>query len=400
MMSGGRCYCISLSCGESAISEHFRGLGDELARRGNRVSLFLTGQPDDVGDSRGNPAVHAWPSRRPTRLVDAVFLAKQIARCRPDCLVGSFSAVNWMLLVGRMMRVPCRVACSHTLSAQIDCDSPLPRWKRRGLMWRKRLVLRTASFVWTNSDACQQDVMTRFHVPPVKCIRFQYTLRDPLEDGAVRPRPISRPDAFVCVGRLNPSKGQDVVVRAARILAGRVPNLLVEFVGDGPCRQSLTELARQLGVESCCRFLDRLSHEEVLDKMSSATATIVPSRFEAFGLVNIESMAVGTPVVASDTGGIGEIIRDGVDGFLVPPDQPEKLAERLLRISSNAELARRLREQARRRFLDCYEQRHAIRRQADILENLVAEASARRNGSARGRSGGEVCLHEGKGSAS
>jgi glycosyltransferase involved in cell wall biosynthesis len=124
-----------------------------------------------------------------------------------------------------------------------------------------------------------------------------------------------------------------------------------------------------------CSFAGQVEHAEVLKKMSTAVATVVPSRQEAFGLVNIESMAVGTPVVASAVGGIPEIIRDGLDGFLVPPESPEALANRLKMILSDSHLRREMRANARHRFLSEFEQRRSIRRQADWFEDLAARQS-------------------------
>jgi glycosyltransferase involved in cell wall biosynthesis len=109
--------------------------------------------------------------------------------------------------------------------------------------------------------------------------------------------------------------------------------------------------------------------------MALASATVVPSRSEGFGLVNIESLAVGTPVVASSVGGIVEVIRDGVDGFLVPPDNPEEMVEKLLLLLSNAPLRRAMSRNARERFLTTFEQGKVVREQADWFEKIVNERS-------------------------
>jgi glycosyltransferase involved in cell wall biosynthesis len=106
--------------------------------------------------------------------------------------------------------------------------------------------------------------------------------------------------------------------------------------------------------------------------MAESALTVVPSRSEAFGLVVIESMAVGTPAVASAVGGIPEIIRDGVDGFLVPPDDPAALADKIGLLLSNAELRHKMGLNARERFLSRFEQSRVVKEQADWLEQIVA----------------------------
>ena len=98
----------------------------------------------------------------------------------------------------------------------------------------------------------------------------------------------------------------------------------------------------------------------------------MPSRSDNCPLAAIESLAVGTPVVASQVGGIPEIVRDGLDGFLVPPENPAALAAKLEKVITDAELRRKLGGNARAGFLARFEQRNMVRDQADWLEELVA----------------------------
>jgi glycosyltransferase involved in cell wall biosynthesis len=111
--------------------------------------------------------------------------------------------------------------------------------------------------------------------------------------------------------------------------------------------------------------------------MAAADVVVVPSRDEAFGIVNVESLAVGTPVVASRVGGISEIVRDGRDGFLVPPDDPAALADRLSTLLCDANLRRTMAGSARRRFVDTYELETNIPRLAEWCEDLVVERAPR-----------------------
>jgi len=105
--------------------------------------------------------------------------------------------------------------------------------------------------------------------------------------------------------------------------------------------------------------------------MSRAKATVVPSRHEAFGLVNIESMSVGTPVIASEADGIREIVREGVDGCLVPPGDPKALARKLAHVLQDHSFRERLGGNARRRFLEEYDEAVILRQQVDTLEQAV-----------------------------
>jgi glycosyltransferase involved in cell wall biosynthesis len=172
------------------------------------------------------------------------------------------------------------------------------------------------------------------------------------------------------VGRLDPSKGQDVLIESVAILKDQFPDIRVEFVGKGPSRQAYMALAERLGVLQNCHFIGALSHQEVLNSMALATLTVVPSRHEAFGLVNIESLAASTPVVASHSGGIREIVRSGVDGFLVTPGDAKALAEKIAVLLQDPTLRETMAAQARERFMTDFEQRHSVLKQADWLEQL------------------------------
>ena len=133
-------------------------------------------------------------------------------------------------------------------------------------------------------------------------------------------------------------------------------------------------LAQRLGIADRCLFRGDVPHERVLERMSHAKLTVAPSRTEAFGLINVESLAVGTPVIASRVGGIPEIIRDGVDGWLVPPGDPLALAEKLGLLLRDDAMRREFGRNARQRFLETYEDSSVVRKQADWLDELVTPA--------------------------
>lgn len=337
--------------------------------RGHRVVILITGQKRWVEDHESNPSIYAWPSPRPTSFRDAVFLYGLIRKYRPDCLISNFSADNVMLLVGWLMRVPSRVAWYHTLISQIEMEGDVASWKARLLKLRKQMVYRGATSIVSVSGACREDVQRVFQTPERKCRVLRNSLSDPLPGLKLDPTR-SLQSKLVCVGRLHPTKGQDTLIRAGAILKRLLPDIAIDIIGDGPFRESCLQLAHDLGVENECTFEGDIGHDEVLKRMALATATVVPSRSEGFGLVNIESLAVGTPVVASRVGGIVEVIRDGVDGFLVPPDDPDALAEKLLLLLSNPQLRSTMSRHARERFLSTFEQSKVIKEQVDWLETV------------------------------
>ncbi len=370
-MRSPRCIFIAVSWSDSPVSIHFRALADELAARGHRVLLLIDQQRHDVEQPTNNPCILTWPSKRPTKLVDARFVSKLMRRYRPDCVIGNFSAVNVLSLVGWWCKVPTRVMWYHTLSTQLAHDSRASLWKTRFHSWRKSWIYSFATHVVANSTASCDDVQKVYKVPQQKCHVTYFSLPDPQLSEATQTAQV------LCVGRLDHSKGQDVLLRAMSQVIVEVPHAELVLIGDGSQRTQLEQLACSLGIQKKCRFLGRLPHAEVLKAMSRATVTIVPSRAEAFGLVNLESFAVGTPVIASRVGGIPDIYSSSeAEGFLVPPDDPVALAEKITMVLNNPTLRAQQSLQARQRYLDCFQAQKVIPEQADWLESLIASASS------------------------
>ncbi|MEY2474323.1 MAG: hypothetical protein QOK28_3652 [Actinomycetota bacterium] len=170
----------------------------------------------------------------------------------------------------------------------------------------------------------------------------------------------------IFVGRLSEEKGPDVLIRAAAI-AG-VP---VDIVGDGPDRDALEKLAVDVGAQA--RFHGRLPRPEVLARMRNAALTVVPSRcYENQPLAVLESFACGVPAVGSDLGGISELVTPGVDGALVPANDPQALADAMRTLIGDVDTRRTMGQAARRRVEDDFSPARHLQR----LEELYALAGA------------------------
>lgn len=138
------------------------------------------------------------------------------------------------------------------------------------------------------------------------------------------------------VGHMSRQKGQKFLVAAIPLVHLRYPRAKFVFVGKGKLRKSLEEQARGLGVEEAVRFAGIRNDVPVV--LNCFDVFVLPSLWEGFGTAIIEALACGVPVVATEVGGIPEIIEHGADGLLVPPGRARPLAESIIRLLDNPSL--------------------------------------------------------------
>lgn len=133
-------------------------------------------------------------------------------------------------------------------------------------------------------------------------------------------------------GHLAESKGIGTLLAAHRKLVAEGHNALLVVVGDGPMAPEVAVAAREPGVKGLVRAVGEVRHDEMPHWFAAADVVCVPSHREGFGLVALEAMACGTAVVATDVGGLSELVVDGHNGRLVPPADPDRLAGVLERV--------------------------------------------------------------------
>lgn len=149
------------------------------------------------------------------------------------------------------------------------------------------------------------------------------------------------------VSRLVGRKGIDTVLRALPRVIQQFPDLIYLVAGEGEEERPLKALAGEMGLENHVAFLGRIPYEQLPFYYSLCDLFVMPSKYtppdvEGYGIVFLEANACGKPVIGADTGGIPDAIVDGETGFLVEPEQPEELAEKMTWLLENQELARRL----------------------------------------------------------
>ncbi|MCS7131544.1 MAG: glycosyltransferase family 4 protein, partial [Hadesarchaea archaeon] len=151
----------------------------------------------------------------------------------------------------------------------------------------------------------------------------------------------SRPLVVTAI-RLVKRKGPRYLIMAFSKVLQNVPDAMLVIAGDGPEATNLRKLVKKLNIENSVLMLGRLHHKQVLKLMTAADVFVLPSLMESFGLVLLEAMMAGTPIVCTRVGGVPEVVENGVNGLMVPPADDNALADAILMILNNRELAKRL----------------------------------------------------------
>jgi glycogen(starch) synthase len=281
------------------------------------------------------------------RLVPAV--ARELRAFRPDVLVAADPFTGLAALVARRLararaKLIVEVHGDWRVSTRLY-GSSLRRLVARPADLAAGSVLRRADAVRALSGFTARRVEEARGRPPDAVFP---TYSDLTTFAARPPAPLPKRPTALFVGALERYKNVDGLAAAWRRVARELPGALLVLVGTGSKRRLVDELVREL--PGAVVHHPRLPPAAIAEQLDAATALVLPSRFEGLGRIVIEAFARGRGVVGSASGGIPDLVRDGVEGLLVDPEDTAALAAALVRVLSEPELAERLGAAARRRY--------------------------------------------------
>jgi starch synthase len=283
-------------------------------------------------------------------------------------------------LAGRLHGVP-HVATTHSLE-------PLRPWKQEQLgggyqlsSFCERVGLEGADRVIAVSRGMAADVRAAY--PAIDPARLE-VIYNGIDPQAYAPDPatdvlarlgvdLARP-YVAFVGRVTRQKGLPVLLRAAAQLHPEAQLVLLAGAADTPeLGAEVDRLVSDLrAMRSGVIWVDAmLPRPEVAQVLSHAAAFVCPSVYEPLGIVNLEAMACGVPVVASAVGGIPEVVVDGQTGLLVPPGEPEALAAAVNRVLENPDLGRRMGQAGRERAVAQFSWQSIARQTVELYDQVV-----------------------------
>jgi len=362
--------------------ESFR---QELTKQGNNVFVFAqehNGYQDEA------PFIFRYPSLTlpmqmdvPAVIPVSTFIDKLFPSLKPDVIHTHHPVLLGQVAAGKAeeLNLPL-VFTFHTRYREYTHYFPLPQdviqeflkdtietWLKDYMQKCQHIVIPSKSM----KEILVRDygLQDRFTVIPTGIDLEPYHKADGSE---LRTRMGWKDDkVLISTGRLEEEKNWSVLLQAAQKALEIHPNLRVVIVGDGSDKNELEELTRELGIAERVTFTGQLTFDEVILHLKAADIFGFASITETQGLVTMEAMAAGLPVVAVDASGTRDIIDDGKQGYLVPND-PDALAQSLIRLLDSPENMKKFSANALKKA-KTFDVKNCTQQLVDVYEQAIKD---------------------------
>ena len=385
----------------NGIGRLIHALAPRLAARGHVVRVMTTGSNHDTVDLEDGVWVHRVVARHhpvPAGLsipldmwAYAASLRDELERVDANRHVDVVHVPNWdveglaVMLDGR---IPV-VLELHTPIATVSETNPMlfpaESERVRQVTEMERLSYQRAVSVLASSPAIVEEIESRYDMRFAPEVPHVVPHGLPPVRGPIETHRVEGTVNLLFVGRLERRKGIDTLLRALVPVMRQVPDLVATIVGDydipgeeGSTYRAAFEAGPGRDLGDRVRFVGRVGDDHLAGYYAGCDVFVCPSRYESFGLVLLEAMMLGKPVIAGDAGGMRYIVEDGGNGFRFEPGNDAALAHAIERLATSGEL----RERFGRRSREIYEERYTAERMTDgtlaVYEAAMRSAPATR----------------------
>jgi glycosyltransferase involved in cell wall biosynthesis len=360
---------VAKVAGVSGSENHLLLLLPQLSERGFDVRLVMLheGEPgaQEFASRLGGAGIPVEQLRLPRALDPVAFtrLSGIVRRHQPAILHTHLVHADFHgLVAGRIARVPVLMSTKHGFNAFRD---------GRAFAAADRAVAALADVHIAISAGLARYLAESegFDEASFEIVHYG------IESGVVPP-PLPGVPRLAIVGRLIPIKGHEVLLRALATIRNDVPEVTLDVAGDGPLDEELRATAARLGLDDSVTFLGRVA--PVSSAFERAQIVVVPSFGEGFGLVALEAMERGRPVIASAVGGLPEIVDDGRTGVLVSPGDADALATAIRELLREPARAEALGRAGRARAVEQFSQERCTDRIETLYRSALTAAGDRR----------------------
>ncbi|PVX25832.1 MAG: glycosyltransferase [Candidatus Bathyarchaeum sp.] len=369
------------------IARHCEGLAKALVKQNHDVHLFtldFPGSPDyeemdgvkvyRASTELGHPNFLTWV------LLFNHFLSKRMADTTKTVDFDVMHVHDWLAAFSGIsfkhyIKKPMVLTVHSTEVGRAQGLHSPDSFSINGIEWWSTYE---ANRVIVCSQSMKDEICNHFNIPEKKVDVIPNAI-DPTkyqtsaDRGAVRQRyGVGWGEKLIlCVGRLVPQKGVEYFIRAIPAIAKSYPEAKYIIVGEGWSRDILEAEARASGHADKIKFTGFAPDKEVIELMTSADVLVVPSIYEPFGIVALEGMATGVPVVASNVGGLAEVIDHDRTGVFVYPRSPESIAWGIGKILSDPDHAKWLAKNAKEKLHKAYSWEAVAMKTVEVYRKVV-----------------------------
>lgn len=341
-------------------SVHTRKWVESIAARGYRVKLIgLTGQPIENVQS----VLFERKGRR-SYILRAPAAVREVRAFKPDLLHIHYAAGFglWGLL--------CRV--SPTIVSVWGSDiinfpsGPVTRKLMRVILGKATAISATSNMLKERANVLLPGAKDKTVVIP-----FGVNVPD-----AYTPEPATESVRICFIKALRQVYCPDLLIKALARARKQFPGLRLSLAGSGPMEKRLRDLVSELALEEYVEFCGHIDHANMYDFLSRHHFMVMPSKMESFGVAALEAAACGRPTIASNVGGVPEVIIHGETGLLVKPNDVEALSDAIIELARSADRRRMMGENAFNFVRENYTWKKSVDMMTSLYERLIDEARA------------------------
>lgn len=307
------------------MSNFFQELSAKFVSDGNTVTNFYLKHKKEHFVQNG---IEIYGNKRRGYFWNYWQIGKIIKRTKPDVVISNFSYVNPALLFGKLFKIKTNIAWFHTVYGH----SKPSQFK----IWVKKIFLKKADIVIANSLVLQKELQTIYDIDKIKTRRIPFwTNISKIQSNKPLDGIIDNTDTLKvgCPGRLVNDKNHSIVIQALKELKDLGSPFHLYIAGDGNYKTDLERKVSEMKLENEVKFLGLLSAIEMASFYDQMDVVVLPSLHEAFGLVFIEALAMGTPSIVSNTFGALDFINTNkfaIKDITFDPKSTEGLKEKLM----------------------------------------------------------------------
>ena len=313
---------------QSFLSSFFKELALMLSERSYEIKIISLKKRPEVIEVA--PGFTIQILKKKSKWQDYLSIFNLIKTEKPDIVISNFSYVNPSILFGRLLGVKKNIVWFHTLTQQLNPD--------KSQLLLKSIFLKYASRIIVNSEYLKEDLEKNYSIPSAKILPIPFwSSLETKSSGRKRVRQ-NATLKIGCPGRIEEVKNQQIIIDALADLNLGMPWRLF-IAGSGSNEEVLKSKIHTNNLEDEVDFLGVLSIEKMQQFYKEMDLIILPSKFEAFGLVLIEALSVGCPVLVSKKFGALTYIKDQefLRKYTFNPQNPNDLKDRLENFISNRE---------------------------------------------------------------